>query len=299
MMKAKRKKKSNIGFILIFVLGFLILMYPQISRFYYRMDAKDSVQLFDEASSKLGDEEIARRMELARAYNSSLKGANLHDPYSEEKQAEGRAEYARMLEVHEQIGHIKIPRINVNIPTYAGTSEEVLQKGAGHLEGTSLPIGGNYTHSVITAHSGLPKAKLFTDLEDLRIGDKFYFYNIEGVLAYQVDQIKVVEPADFSDLLIEPGHDYMTLLTCTPIMINSHRLLVRGHRVDYDPLEEQHLDDLSAKALYIKYAFYIIIILLIVLIGLNIYFIKSKRKFDRMCLEKLKSQQMRFPKDRD
>lgn len=204
-----------------------------------------------------------------------------------------------MLEVHEQIGHIKIPRINVNIPTYAGTSEEVLQKGAGHLEGTSLPIGGNYTHSVITAHSGLPKAKLFTDLEDLRIGDKFYFYNIEGVLAYQVDQIKVVEPADFSDLLIEPGHDYMTLLTCTPIMINSHRLLVRGHRVDYDPLEEQHLDDLSAKALYIKYAFYIIIILLIVLIGLNIYFIKSKRKFDRMYLEKLKSQQMRFPKDRD
>lgn len=120
------------------------------------------------------------------------------------------------------------------------------------------------------------------------------------MLAYQVDQIKTVEPDDFSDLLIVPGHDYMTLLTCTPIMINSHRLLVRGHRVDYDPLEEQHLDDLSTKALYMKYAFYFLVALAIVLIGLNIYFIKNKRKFDKMYLEKIKQNQLKdASKDKD
>lgn len=179
-MKKKGKKKSNFIFILIFLLGFLILLYPQISRYYYRSKSASSVQIFDEEKSKLDEAEIARRMELARAFNASLTGENLHDPYSDEKKEEGRAEYARMLELREQIGHIKIPRINVDLPTYAGTSDEVLEKGAGHLEGTSLPIGGNYSHSVITAHSGLPKAKLFTDLKDVQIGDKFYFYNIEG-----------------------------------------------------------------------------------------------------------------------
>ena len=154
-MKKKGKKKSNFIFILIFLLGFLILLYPQISRYYYRSKSASSVQIFDEEKSKLDEAEIARRMELARAFNASLTGENLHDPYSDEKKEEGRAEYARMLELREQIGHIKIPRINVDLPTYAGTSDEVLEKGAGHLEGTSLPIGGNYSHSVITAHSGL------------------------------------------------------------------------------------------------------------------------------------------------
>ena len=138
-----------------------------------------------------------------------------------------------MLEVREMIGHIEIPKIGQDLPVYAGTSEEVLQKGVGHLEGTSLPVGGNSTHSVLTAHSGLPEATLFTELRKLEIGDKFYIHNIKEILAYQVDQIKVVEPTDFNDLLIDPGHDYVTLLTCTPLMINTHRLLVRGHRVEY------------------------------------------------------------------
>lgn len=279
LKKKKKKKKSNLPFIFIFILGFLILLYPQVSRLYYRVESKNNIGIFDEESSKLDDEEINRRMELARAYNASLVNSITEDPYSDEKKAEGRAEYARMLEVHEQIGHIKIPVIDTDIPVYAGTSEEVLQKGAGHLEGTSLPIGGNNTHTVITAHSGLPTAKLFTDLRKVRVGDKFYYYNLKEVLAYQVDQIKVVEPSNFEDLLIVPGHDYATLLTCTPIMINTHRLLVRGHRVPYEPLEEQKLVKENRRAKLYRYAFYCGIFVIIALILLNLYFVKKKKMY--------------------
>lgn len=277
--KKKKKKKSNLPFIFIFILGFLILLYPQVSRLYYRVQANNNIGVFDDASSQLDEEEVNRRMELARAFNASLVNNISEDPYSEDKKEQGKAEYARMLEVHEQIGHINIPRINTDIPVYAGTAEEVLQKGAGHLEGTSLPIGGNNSHSVITAHSGLPTAKLFTDLSKVKMGDKFYFHNLKEVLAYQVDQIKIVEPSNFEDLLIVPGHDYQTLLTCTPIMINSHRLLVRGHRVPYEPLEEQKLMKDNKKERLYKYAFYLGIFVILALILLNIYFIKKKKDY--------------------
>lgn len=278
-IKKKKKKKSNLPFIFIFILGFLILLYPQVSRLYYRVQANNNIGIFDEASAHLDEEEVNRRMELARAYNASLVNDISEDPYSEDKKEEGKKEYARMLEVHEQIGHINIPRINTDIPVYAGTSEEVLQKGAGHLEGTSLPIGGNNSHTVITAHSGLPTAKLFTDLSKVKMGDKFYFHNLKEVLAYQVDQIKIVEPSNFEDLLIVPGHDYATLLTCTPIMINSHRLLVRGHRVPYEPLEEQKLMKDNKKEMLYKYAFYLGVFVILLLILLNIYFIKKKKAY--------------------
>lgn len=278
-IKKKKKKKSNLPFIFIFILGFLILLYPQVSRLYYRVQANNNIGIFDEASAHLDEEEVNRRMELARAYNASLVNDISEDPYSEDKKEEGKKEYARMLEVHEQIGHINIPRINTDIPVYAGTSEEVLQKGAGHLEGTSLPIGGNNSHTVITAHSGLPTAKLFTDLSKVKMGDKFYFHNLKEVLAYQVDQIKIVEPSNFEDLLIVPGHDYATLLTCTPIMLNSHRLLVRGHRVPYEPLEEQKLMKDNKKEMLYKYAFYLGVFVILLLILLNIYFIKKKKAY--------------------
>ena len=162
--------------------------------------------------------------------------------------------------------------------------------GAGHLEGTSLPIGGNSTHSVITAHTGLPKAKLFTDLNKLEIGDKFYIHNIEGVLAYQVDQVLVIEPTDFKDLLIEPGHDYVTLLTCTPIMVNSHRLIVRGHRVDYVPaVDEASIAEHAASFMYM-YLFYAAIALIVLLLLLLLY-LRSKQKKIEKQLRTLKKQQ--------
>ena len=217
-------------------------------------------------------------MELARLYNDSLINVVSEDPYSENKRAEARARYAYMLEIHEKIGHIQIPKIDIDIPIYAGTSEEVLQIGAGHLEGTSLPIGGNSTHSVITAHSGLPEARLFTDLEKLEIGDKFYVHNISEVLAYQVDSIDVIEPSDFSKLLIVPGHDYVTLLTCTPIMINTHRLLVRGHRVEYvKAVEERIIAENKTSHMY-KYLFYLSLVLIIILIVIVIHLRKKRKK---------------------
>ena len=260
-----KKKQSNWFFKLVFVLGFLILMYPQVSRLYYRVQSTQEVAAFDEGKAALSDEEIKKRMALARDFNDSLVNQNMEDPYSKARHERGRAEYARMLEVHEQIGHIQIPTIDLDIPIRAGTSEEVLQTSAGHLEGTSLPIGGNSSHTVITAHSGLPTAKLFTDIRELKKGDRFYIHNIAETLAYEVDQIKVVEPSNFEDLLIEPGHDYATLLTCTPIGINTHRLLVRGHRVPYDKaVDDQFVLDNKKDLLY-KYAFIAVVLLILLL----------------------------------
>ena len=260
-----KKKQSNWFFKLVFVLGFLILMYPQVSRLYYRVQSTQEVAAFEEGKAALSDEEIKKRMALARDFNDSLVNQNMEDPYSKARHERGRAEYARMLEVHEQIGHIQIPTIDLDIPIRAGTSEEVLQTSAGHLEGTSLPIGGNSTHTVITAHSGLPTAKLFTDIRDLKKGDRFYIHNIAETLAYEVDQIKVIEPSNFEDLLIVPGHDYATLLTCTPIGINTHRLLVRGHRVPYDKaVDDQFVAD-NRKDLLYKYAFIAVVLLILLL----------------------------------
>ena len=208
------------------MIGILVLLYPIISRLYYRIDSNNQVEIFNQGKSKLDKEEIQRRIGLAKAYNDSLSGGPTNDPFAEKRYKKGREEYARMLEVHEMIGHVEIPKINQDLPIYAGTSEEVLQKGVGHLEGTSLPIGGNNTHTVLTAHRGLPEKTLFTNLNELEVGDKFYIHNIEKTLAYQVDQIKVIEPSKFEDLMIVPGHDYATLLTCTPFMINSHLSLI-------------------------------------------------------------------------
>ena len=237
--KKVNKKKSRWVFRLIFLLGFMVMVYPLVSRLYYRIESNDQVETFSSGAKKLDTKEIDRRINLAKAFNESLSGKIASDPYSRKQQEEGRKEYARMLEVEEMIGTVDIPKINQKLPVYAGTSEDILQKGVGHLEGTSLPIGGNSTHSVLTAHSGLPEATLFTHLNQLEIGDKFYIENIEGIIAYQVDQIKVIEPSNFDDLLISPGHDYVTLLTCTPIMINAHGLIVRGHRVPYVPAVDE------------------------------------------------------------
>ena len=259
------KKQSNWFFGFVFVLGFLILMYPQVSRLYYRVQSTQEVSAFDEGKAALSDEEIKKRMALARDFNDSLVNQNMEDPYSKARHERGRAAYAHMLEIHEQIGHIQIPTIDLDIPIRAGTSEEVLQTSAGHPEGTSLPIGGNSSHTVITAHSGLPTAKLFTDIKDLKEGDRFYIHNIAETLAYEVDQIKVVEPSNFKDLLVVPGHDYATLLTCTPIGINTHRLLVRGHRVPYDKaVDDQFVADNKKDFLY-KYAFIAVIALILLL----------------------------------
>ena len=235
------KFKKNWKIILFFVLGLMIAIYPIISNYYYTVENNNQVKDFQEAVSEMPDKEVLERIDLAKAYNDTLDPSRLADPYTE-REKKGVENYARMLEVREKIGYIDVPKINQQIPVYAGTSEDILQHACGHLEGTSLPIGGKDTHAVITAHRGLPQVKLFRDLDKMEVGDLFFFTNVKETLAYKVDQILVVEPWDFEPVLVVEGKDLMTLLTCTPYMINSHRLLVRGHRVPYVPEVKEEIE---------------------------------------------------------
>lgn len=235
------KFKKNWKIILIFVLGLMIAIYPIISNYYYTVENNNQVKDFQEAVSEMPSKEVLERIDLAKAYNDTLDPSRLADPYTE-REKKGVENYARMLEVREKIGYIDVPKIGQQIPVYAGTSEDVLQHACGHLEGTSLPIGGKDTHAVITAHRGLPQVKLFRDLDKMEVGDLFFFTNVKETLAYKVDQILVVEPWNFEPVLVVEGKDLMTLLTCTPYMINSHRLLVRGHRVPYVPEVKEEIE---------------------------------------------------------
>ena len=240
-MAMVEKFKKNWKIILIFILGLMIAIYPIISNYYYTVENNNQVKDFQEAVAEMPDKEVLERIDLAKAYNDTLDPSRLADPYTE-REKKGVENYARMLEVREKIGYIDVPKINQQIPVYAGTSEDVLQHACGHLEGTSLPIGGKDTHAVITAHRGLPQVKLFRDLDKMEVGDLFFFTNVKETLAYKVDQIIVVEPWDFEPVLVVEGKDLMTLLTCTPYMINSHRLLVRGHRVPYVPEVKEEIE---------------------------------------------------------
>ncbi|HEL0028431.1 TPA: class C sortase [Streptococcus equi subsp. zooepidemicus] len=231
LKKLLRMVKENKLRTLLFTLGIGIVMFPIVSQISYYVASHQNINQFERTVSKLDTSDIEHRIALARAYNETLsRRPFLIDPFTK-KQKEGLKAYARMLEAHEQIGHVTIPSIGVDIPIYAGTAETVLEKGSGHLEGTSLPIGGKSTHAVLTAHRGLPTARLFTDLNKVKKGDTFYVTTIKETLAYKVDAIKVVEPTELDEVKIVDGKDYITLLTCTPYMINSHRLLVRGEHI--------------------------------------------------------------------
>lgn len=272
-MKIVKNIKKNFKFILIFLLGLLIFSYPLISQKFYEIQAEKEVIEFVKQAKEINSKEIDRRMELARIYNETLDPSRISDPY-DKKEKEARAEYARMLEVHEMIAHVEIPKINQDLPVYAGTSDDILERGAGHLEGTSLPIGGDNTHTVITAHRGLPNALLFRNLDQLKVGDVFYIHNIKETIAYRIDKIQVVEPTNFEPVLVVEGKDYATLLTCTPYMINSHRLLVRGERIDY----QSAIDDGVANTPSFKPDFYQLFLILLPFITLLILFYGREKK---------------------
>ncbi|WP_165737048.1 class C sortase SrtC2 [Streptococcus dysgalactiae] len=252
---------------LIFLLGSLILLFPIVSQVSYYLASHQNINQFKREVAKIDTNTVERRIALANAYNETVsRNPLLIDPFTS-KQKEGLREYARMLEVHEQIGHVAIPSIGVDIPIYAGTSETVLQKGSGYLEGTSLPVGGLLTHSVLTAHRGLPTARLFTDLNKVKKGQIFYVTNIKETLAYKVVSIKVVEPTALSEVKVVKGKDYITLLTCTPYMINSHRLLVKGERIPYDSTEAEKHKEQTVQDYRLSL---VLKILLVLLIGLFI-----------------------------
>ena len=275
-MEIVEKIKKNWKIILIFILGLLIATYPIISNYYYTIDNNNQIAEFNEAVAEMPSKEVLERIELAKAYNDTLDPSRLADPYTE-REKKGVENYARMLEVREKIGYVDIPKINQQIPVYAGTSEDILQHACGHLEGTSLPIGGKDTHAVITAHRGLPQVKLFRDLDKMEVGDLFFFTNVKETLAYKVDQILVVEPWDFEPVLVVEGKDLMTLLTCTPYMINSHRLLVRGHRVPYVPEVKEEIEraKFNYKSLIVPG-----LILAIVMLIIYLYIRHRRRRYE-------------------
>lgn len=240
------KRKLTIVFIsLIFLLGLGIMLYPLISNAYIEYKQKSVITNYEETVKEMPKDTINEELERARDYNKLLIGtAIVTDPFDPEaqKKLEESSDYFNILNLDEKglMGYVVIPKINVNLPIYHGTSEEVLQKGVGHLQNTSLPVGGESTHAVLSGHTGLSSAKLFTDLDKLEEGNIFYIKTLGETFAYEVDQIKIVEPHETSDLLIESDKDYVTLVTCTPYSINTHRLLVRGTRVPYtEEVEEE------------------------------------------------------------
>lgn len=279
-MKKPYKKNKNIIFIFTFLIGLCIMFYPFISDIYYKIDSGKKINDFEKGIKNLSNEEIEKRINLAKAYNSTLDTSKLFDPFSKEEKKKGLKEYARMLKVKELIGHIEIPKINEDLPIFTGTSDEVLEKGAGHLEGTSLPIGGPSTHTVITAHRGLPKTKLFRNIDKLKKGDIFFIHNLKDILAYEVDEINIVDPSDFSKILVESKKDFATLLTCSPYMINTQRLLVRGKRIEFTNINRGKFT--NKKTFFRKY-FYLLLLIFLIIFIIFLYnfkkYLNTKNKF--------------------
>ncbi len=227
-------KSPLVLFVIAILVGILVMCIPIISsNLNYRKSLED-IDNYSTGVSRNSNKINDVILEQAKKYNDSVVGTDFIASFSEDR--EESAEYLGQLNVNDDgiMGYIKIPRIDVEIPIYHGTSSKTLQKGVGHLEGSSLPIGGKGSHAILSGHRGLPSSKLFTDLDQLKKDDMFYIYVLDKVLAYKVDQVKVIEPDDTSDLAIVNDKDYITLVTCTPYALNTHRLLVRGERVEYN-----------------------------------------------------------------
>lgn len=225
------KKIRVIFCVIIFITGLGIASYPFISNMVAQRHASQVVKDYETNVEEMDEEKIDAMKEAAKKYNEQL--SNVVSVDDENENNEQGESYVDLLNIGESLGYITIPKIDVNLPIYNGTSQDVLSKGVGHMEQSSYPLGGESTHCVLTGHRGLPSAVLFTDLDKLEIGDEFYLHVLDEILAYKVDQIKVVEPNESGDLEIIDGKDYCTLVTCTPYAINSHRLLVRGERTEY------------------------------------------------------------------
>ena len=224
-----RKHKTVIFLTLGFLVGICILLYPAFSDYWNSKTQSRAIVNYESVLDDLEPEDYTGIFNSAHAYNKALY--ETEQPMIDYPSVAGYFDTLRISN-NDMIGYIKIDRIGVELPIYHGTSDEVLNKGVGHLQGSSLPVGGANTHSVMSAHRGLPSSKLFTDLDRMEIGDTFQIIVLDQVLTYQVDFIKVIEPNDLSDLQIIEGGDYCTLFTCTPYGINTHRLLVRGIRIE-------------------------------------------------------------------
>lgn len=263
--------------LLLLAAGIAVMSYPFASRWLNQRNQADIINHYEEAVGEMTKEQIAAEKEASRAYNEGLLGnVVLTDPFDTEAGRKASEEYEERLNTKGDgvMGYLDIPEINVLLPIYHGTGSEVLDKGAGHLENTSLPVGGIATHAVLSAHTAYARATLFNRLTELEEGDAFYLTVLDETLAYQVDQIKVVEPHDTGALVIDGYEDYVTLVTCTPYGVNSHRLLVRGTRIPYEA-EEAAIVQEQAKQSCPLYLIAVVALLLLLVIFIAV---KKKRR---------------------
>lgn len=235
-MKNNSEKILFIIALVFIILGVGIFLYPSISNYLAQKNHVDIIRNYDELIVNIDESKINEEKQKAITYNENLSGDPVHDPFVLGSGYALPQNYKEVLNIAEDgvMGYIEIPKISVYLPIYHGTSDEVLEKGVGHIQNTSVPVGGDSTHSVLTGHTGLPNAELFTRLDELVIDDIFFIHVLNDVLVYKVYEIKVILPDNIDELQILNGEDYVTLVTCTPYGVNSHRLLVKAERIEYD-----------------------------------------------------------------
>ena len=278
-----KKKAGNLVICIIFLAGLSLLLYPFVANQWNNYRQKQLISGYEQAvSEKEAAEGIDYDAERKKAedYNEALLPCVLPDSFAFAESSEVDPVYMNTLNIagDEMMGSVEIPKINIKIPIYHTTEEEVLNKGAGHLEGSSLPVGGANTHAVISAHRGLPSASLFTDLDQMKVGDHFLLHVLDETLCYEVDKISVVKPEDTTALAVEDGQDLVTLLTCTPYGVNTERLLVRGHRVPY--VEEEVKEEktvLSGSSLHTNYLLWVFVGLFVTALFIFVLYLKETK----------------------
>lgn len=278
-----KKKAGNLVICIIFLAGLSLLLYPFVANQWNNYRQKQLISGYEQVVS---DKEAAEGIDYdaerkkAEDYNEALLPCVLPDSFALAESSGVDPVYMNTLNIagDEMMGSVEIPKINIKIPIYHTTEEDVLNKGAGHLEGSSLPVGGANTHAVISAHRGLPSASLFTDLDQLKEGDHFLIHVLNETLCYEVDKISVVKPEDTSALAVEDGQDLVTLLTCTPYGVNTERLLVRGHRVPY--VEEEVKEEktvLSGSSLHTNYLLWVFVGLSVTALFIFVLYLKETK----------------------
>ena len=269
-----RKHLSTIVLLFILLIGLSLLLYPTVSDYWNSFHSSRAISAYAEDVANLDEAQYEEMWSAARAYNRALAERSTNFALSDAQ----KEEYEKLLDISGVgiMGYLEIPELNMSLPIYHGTEESVLQIAAGHLEWSSLPVGGESSHCVISGHRGLPSAKLFTDLDKLQEGDVFVLRVLDEVLTYEVDQIRVVEPSQVSDLEIVEGSDLCTLVTCTPYGINTHRLLVRGHRIEN--IQESQTIRVTSDAMQIEPLIVAPIVATPVLLLLLVLLLLPKRK---------------------
>ena len=278
-----KKKTYKILIVIIFLAGLSLLLYPFVANQWNNYRQKQLISGYEQVvSEKEATEGIDYDAERKKAedYNEALLPCVLPDSFALAESSGVDPVYMNTLNIagDEMMGSVEIPKINIKIPIYHTTEEEVLNKGAGHLEGSSLPVGGANTHAVISAHRGLPSASLFTDLDQMKVGDHFLLHVLDETLCYEVDKISVVKPEDTTALAVEDGQDLVTLLTCTPYGVNTERLLVRGHRVPY--VEEEVKEEktvLSGSSLHTNYLLWVFVGLSVTALFILVLYLKETK----------------------